>query len=88
MAKRRRFGRDEVLEILRNIPEDVSEFEDSYTSELDSNSSSIDELEQAFLDSFGSGPRLSDHPPKQRWIQNQFEVTENSAGRQNDYIGH
>lgn len=83
MARRRRFGRDEVLENLRNIPEDVSEFEDSgsefddsYTPELDSDSSSSDESEQAFSDSFSSGPRLSDRPPKRRRIQNQLEATE------------
>ena len=69
---------------MRNIPEDVYEFEDcgseiddSYTpAELVSDSSSCDESGHAFSDSFSFGARLSDRPPKRRRIQNQFEANE------------
>ena len=83
MSRRRRFGRDKVPESLRNIAEDVYEFEDSrlelddsYTPELVSDSSSCDESGLAFSGSFSFGPRLSDCPPKRRRIQNQFEAIE------------
>ena len=91
MSRRRGFGRDEVLESLRNILEDVykfedcgSEIDDSYTPELVLDSSSSDDLEKAFSNNFTYGPRLSDRPPKRRRIQNQFEA--NEVSQEKDYI--
>ena len=71
MAKRRRVTTDELLSILQNIPDNVSDYEDSgaeiddiYTPHLVSDSSSSDESEQNFRRSFNSGLGVRDHPPK------------------------
>jgi len=61
MAKRRRLTPDELLSILRNIPDDVSdcgdggsEFDDLHTPDLVSDCSSNDKSEEDFPRSFNS----------------------------------
>ena len=73
----------EILSVLHNISNDVSEREDSgsefdnlYTLKLDLDFSCSDKPEQDFSGSFSSGPRSSNCLPKQSRVQTRLETTE------------
>ena len=81
MAKRKRFSTDKNLSSLRNIRDDVSEYEDTesklhdlYNPELDSDSSFSDEYESKLSESIISDSDSLDPPSKQR--QTPFRATE------------